>query len=230
MSYDFDGKKKEGLKRGEKLFKGVLRDKFILENAEEDLDDYYEKQKSTTPGLDRGSDLFKHLKNSPETTDGAFSIVKKSGPVSSVESTPDNDNGVGYVESKKVPEKSYMPNGCSGPNGCSAKQMKGDPKENVGPGKCKECGYSLSEKDENYGECTNNGCSIGRREMALRATQEEKENDSSSDHAEGFLGEVGLKEENCLMSDKDKKVEYPHDVFENDKLGLNRGTNKYGHQ
>lgn len=40
--------------------------------------------------------------NSPETTDGAFTTSKGKGPVKSVEATPDNDNGVGYVEGKDV--------------------------------------------------------------------------------------------------------------------------------
>lgn len=42
-----------------------------------------------------------NLKNSPETTDGAANIVKGSGPIKSIESTPDNDNLVGYVENAK---------------------------------------------------------------------------------------------------------------------------------
>ena len=50
------------------------------------------------------------------------------------------------------------------------KQCAANPKEhgmhNSGPGKCKECGYRLSELDENYGECVNPRCSIGKAQMA----------------------------------------------------------------
>jgi len=42
-----------------------------------------------------------HLSNSPETTDGSFNKVNRGSTVESIESVPNNDNAVGYVESKE---------------------------------------------------------------------------------------------------------------------------------
>lgn len=363
------------------MFKGVLREKFTLENAEEDLDEYYEKTTKSTPGLDRGNKIFssrnnawqclecgkkfasaasaeraansdagcpgcggtdiddvpenqnsvtgtqvevhkgrpifkdensnryfihyageygwandlpgiralsrewdekgikgnpelrqseksympngcsgpngcsaKKMKNSPETTDGAATITKGSGPIKSVESTPGNQNLVGYVESKKNDNDDPLRSevgfeNCAGACGCSEESHRPEALE---PCKCScpECAAKKKEYSLDNGLATpsNKKCPTcdgpvtptegvsgsNHQYTCKRCAQDFDETELVNGmiyckcNKCGASLEEGTKCKKCGYLNSDDKVEYPHDVFENKKDGLKKGSSKYG--
>lgn len=307
MSYKFDDKMKEGLERGSKLFNKVLREKRVIENADEDLAEYYEKTVKTSPGLERGKKIFSNSwqclecgkkfrdaasaeravngsgcpgcggtdiddvpekqngtgvkcegcnkemspaeliksedsgtpecdhcrgfsmniekktkferSNSPETTDGAANIVKGSGLIKSIESTPDNDNLVGYVESKNQSKSSD----CESESSHLSKENSLTPEQ--AELKWKEASNALREKWLKEAKCVQIPATTMWIDILSNHAQEslkiEKAMETiNNENEEGFRGQVGL--------DNKEKVEYPHDILPNNKSGLNKGSSKYG--